>query len=168
MPFYVHVTARVPPTFVAHAVEAGFRHGSLRPPISRTGSFVNPTILAAAGMNHDAVFVATCLATALTTALMGLYANLPVALAPGMGLNAYFAFTVVPALHGDWRLALGCVFLSGIAFVAISISPARAWFIDAIPRSLKLAIAAGIGFFLALIGFANAGVVAASPATIIQ
>lgn len=130
--------------------------------------FVNPMVLAAAGMNHDAVFVATCLAAALTTALMGLYANLPVALAPGMGLNAYFTFTVVPALHGDWRLALGCVFLSGIAFVAISLSPARAWVIDAIPRSLKLAIAAGIGFFLALIGFANAGVVAASSATIIQ
>jgi AGZA family xanthine/uracil permease-like MFS transporter len=130
--------------------------------------FVNPKILGAAGMDQGAVFVATCLATALTTALMGLYANLPVALAPGMGLNAYFAFTVVPALNGDWRLALGCVFLSGILFVLISITPAREWFINAIPKSLKLAIAAGIGFFLALIGLASAGMVVASPATLIQ
>ena len=130
--------------------------------------FVNPKILAATGMNEGAVFVATCLATAATTLLMGLYAKLPVALAPGMGLNAYFAFTVVPALHGNWQLALGCVFLSGILFVAISITPAREWLINALPKSLKLAIAAGIGFFLALIGLANAGIVIASPATILQ
>ncbi len=130
--------------------------------------FVNPKILGAAGLDEGAVFTATCLASAITTALMGLYAKLPVALAPGMGLNAYFAFTVVPALGGDWRLALGCVFLSGILFVAISLSPARAWLIDAIPRSLKLGIAAGIGFFLALIGFENAGITVASPATLIR
>jgi AGZA family xanthine/uracil permease-like MFS transporter len=130
--------------------------------------FVNPKILAATGMNEGAVFVATCLATAATTLLMGLYAKLPVALAPGMGLNAYFAFTVVPALHGNWQLALGCVFLSGILFVAISITPTREWLINALPKSLKLAIAAGIGFFLALIGLANAGIVIASPATILQ
>ncbi len=130
--------------------------------------FVNPKILAATGMNEGAVFVATCLATAATTLLMGLYAKLPVALAPGMGLNAYFAFTVVPALHGNWQLALGCVFLSGILFVALSITPAREWLINAIPKSLKLAIAAGIGFFLALIGLANAGIVIASPETILQ
>jgi len=130
--------------------------------------FVNPKILAGAGLDPGAVFMATCLATAFATALMGLYANLPVALAPGMGMNAYFAFTVVPALDGDWKLALGCVFLSGVLFVALSASPAREWLINALPRSLKLAIAAGIGFFLALIGFANAGVVVASPATLIQ
>ncbi len=129
--------------------------------------FVNPKILGAAGMDQGAVFVATCAATALTTLLMGLYANLPIALAPGMGLNAYFAFSVVPALYGDWQLALGCVFLSGVLFVLISITPAREWLINAIPRSLKFAIAAGIGFFLALIGFANAGIVVASPATLI-
>src|SRR5215469_2267179 len=130
--------------------------------------FVNPKILGAAGLDPGAVFVATCLASAATTLLMGLYANLPVALAPGMGLNAYFAFTVVPMLHGDWKLALGCVFLSGILFVVLSLTPAREWLINAIPKSLKLAIAAGIGFFLALIGFANAGLVVASPATLIQ
>lgn len=130
--------------------------------------FVNPKILSAAGLDQGAVFTATCLASALTTLMMGLYAKLPVALAPGMGLNAYFAFTVVPALNGDWRLALGCVFLSGILFVALSLSPAREWLINAIPKSLKLAIAAGIGFFLVLIGFENAGLVVASPATLIQ
>jgi len=130
--------------------------------------FVNPKILGAAGLDQGAVFVATCLASAITTAAMGLYARLPVALAPGMGLNAYFAFTVVPALHGDWRLALGCVFLSGILFVILSLTPAREWLINAIPQSLKLAIAAGIGFFLALIGFAGAGLVVASPATLIR
>src|SRR5215469_18621561 len=127
--------------------------------------FVNPKILSAAGLDQNAVFVATCIASAATTLLMGLYANLPVALAPGMGLNAYFAFTVVPALGGDWRLALGCVFLSGILFVLISLTPAREWLINAIPKSLKLAIAAGIGFFLALIGFTNAGVIVASKDT---
>ena len=130
--------------------------------------FVNPKILGAAGLDPGAVFMATCLASAFATLLMGFTANLPVALAPGMGMNAYFAFTVVPELGGDWRLGLGCVFLSGVLFIALSASPAREWLINALPKSLKLSIAAGIGFFLALIGFANAGVVIASPATIIQ
>ena len=130
--------------------------------------FLNPIILSQAGMPLGAVFVATCVASAATTLLMGLYANLPVALAPGMGLNAYFAFTVVPALGGDWRLALGCVFLSGVLFVIISLTPAREWLINAIPKSLKLAIAAGIGLFLALIGLANAGIVVASPETLVE
>src|SRR5665213_1875783 len=130
--------------------------------------FVNPQILSAAGMDRGAVFMATALAAALTTALMGLYANLPVALAPGMGQNAYFAFTVVPLLAGDWRLALGCVFVSGILFVALSVSPAREALINAIPKSQKLAIGAGIGFFLALIGFESAGWVKASSATLLQ
>jgi AGZA family xanthine/uracil permease-like MFS transporter len=129
--------------------------------------FVNPQILKAAGMEPGAVFMATAISAALTTAAMGLYANLPVALAPGMGQNAYFAFTVVPLLAGGWRLALGCVFLSGILFVALSASPARAWFINAIPQSQKRAIGAGIGFFLALIGFEGAGLVAASKDTLI-
>ena len=130
--------------------------------------FVNPQILAAAGMDSGAVFMATAISAALTTAMMGLYANLPVALAPGMGQNAYFAFTVVPLLAGDWRLALGCVFLSGILFVAISASPAREWLINAIPDSQKRAIGAGIGLFLALIGFEGAGWVAASKDTLLQ
>ena len=130
--------------------------------------FVNPKILSAAGMDPGAVFIATALAAGLTTLLMGLYANLPVALAPGMGQNAYFAFTVVPLLAGDWRLALGCVFISGILFVALSASPAREWLVNAIPQSQKRAIGAGIGFFLALIGFESAGLVAASKETLLQ
>ncbi len=130
--------------------------------------FVNPTILSAAGMDRGAVFMATALSAALTTALMGLYANLPVALAPGMGQNAFFAFTVVPLLAGDWRLALGCVFVAGVLFVALSASPAREWLVGAIPQSQKRAIGAGIGFFLALIGFQGAGWVVDSPATLLQ
>jgi AGZA family xanthine/uracil permease-like MFS transporter len=130
--------------------------------------FVNPRILAAAGMDPGAVFMATALSAAFTTIAMGLYANLPVALAPGMGHNAYFAFTVVPLLAGDWRLGLGCVFLSGILFVGLSASPAREWLVNAIPQSQKRAIGAGIGFFLALIGFEGAGLVAASKETLLQ
>ena len=129
--------------------------------------FVNPAILERAGMDHGAVFVATCLAAALGSLIMGLYANYPIALAPGMGLNAYFAFTMVPELGGNWQLALGCVFVSGLLFFALSLSPLRAWLIDAIPLSLKLGIAAGIGFFLALIALENAGIVAADPATLV-
>jgi adenine/guanine/hypoxanthine permease len=120
---------------------------------------VNPMILKNGNLDHDAVFVATCLASGLTTILMGMWARLPVALAPGMGLNAFLAFTVIPALGYKWQLALGCVFLSGLLFVVISITPAREWLINALPRSLKLSIAAGIGFFLALIGLNQAGIV---------
>jgi len=122
---------------------------------------VNPSTLHTIGANSlpfGPVFVATCLSAGLTTLMMGFYAKLPVALAPGMGLNVYFAYTVLPNL-GDWRLGFGCVFLSGILFVAISITPAREWLINAIPKSLKHAIAAGIGFFLAFIGLLHAGVV---------
>jgi AGZA family xanthine/uracil permease-like MFS transporter len=129
--------------------------------------FVNPAILEKAGMDHGAVFVATCLAAAAGSLIMGLYANYPIALAPGMGLNAYFAFTIVPELHGNWQLALGLVFLSGVLFLALSLSPLRAWLIDAIPMSLKLGIAAGIGFFLALIALENAGIVAADATTLV-
>lgn len=129
--------------------------------------FVNPAILAAAGMDFGAVFVATCLAAAAGSAIMGLYANYPVALAPGMGLNAYFAFVVVPLFGGDWRLALGCVFVSGFLFLLLSLSPLRERMVNSIPRSLKYGIGAGIGFFLALIGLKNAGVVADDPATLV-
>jgi AGZA family xanthine/uracil permease-like MFS transporter len=129
--------------------------------------FVNPAILEQAGLDHGAVFVATCLAAAAGSLIMGLYANYPIALAPGMGLNAYFAFTMVPELGGNWQLALGCVFVSGVLFFLLSLSPLRAWLIDAIPMSLKLGIAAGIGFFLALIALENAGIVADDPATLV-
>ncbi len=129
--------------------------------------FVNPDILAAAGMPRDAVFVATCLAAAFGSMLMGLYANYPIAMAPGMGLNAYFAFTVVGTLGYSWQAALGAVFISGLLIVAVSLFRVREWIINAIPRSQKLAISAGIGLFLAIIGLKNAGLIAASPATFV-
>jgi adenine/guanine/hypoxanthine permease len=129
--------------------------------------FVNPAILEKAGMDVGAVFVATCLAAAAGSIIMGLYANYPIALAPGMGLNAYFAFTVVPELQGNWQLALALVFVSGVLFFALSLSPLRAWLIDALPMNLKLGIAAGIGLFLALIGLQNAGIVADDPVTLV-
>jgi AGZA family xanthine/uracil permease-like MFS transporter len=130
--------------------------------------FVNPAILEKAGMDHGAVFVATCLAAALSTIAMGLYANYPIALAPGMGLNAYFAFTMVPELGGNWQLALGIVFLTGVLFLIISVTPLREWLVNAIPFNLKLGIAAGIGLFLALIGLQHAGLVADDPTTLVK
>lgn len=129
--------------------------------------FVNPDILAAAGMPREAVFVATALAAAVGSLAMGLWANYPIALAPGMGLNAYFAFVVVGTLGYNWQTALGAVFLSGCLFLLISLFRLREWIFNAIPRSLKLAISAGIGLFLALIAFQNAGLIQASPATLI-
>ncbi len=129
--------------------------------------FVNPDILSAAGMPKDAVFVATCLAAALGSAIMGLYANYPIALAPGMGLNAYFAFAVVQGMGFTWQQALGAVFISGCLFILISLFRLREAIVNAIPRSLKFAISAGIGLFLAIIGLKNAGLIAAHPATFV-
>ncbi len=129
--------------------------------------FVNPAILADAGMDKGAVFVATCLAAAFGSAFMGLYANYPVALAPGMGLNAYFTYGVVKGMGHAWETALGAVFLSGILFLIVSLTPIREWVINSIPKSLKLSIAAGIGLFLAIIGLQSAGIVKAHPATLV-
>jgi len=129
--------------------------------------FVNPDILSAAGMPKDAVFVATCLAAAIGSAIMGLYANYPIALAPGMGLNAYFAFAVVQGMGFTWQMALGAVFISGMLFIAVSLFKLREAIVNAIPRSLKFAISAGIGLFLAIIGLKNAGLIAAHPATFV-
>jgi adenine/guanine/hypoxanthine permease len=129
--------------------------------------FVNPTILADAGMDKGAVFVATCLAAAFGSAFMGLYANYPVALAPGMGLNAYFTYGVVKGMGHAWETALGAVFLSGVLFLIVSLTPIREWVINSIPKSLKLSIAAGIGLFLAIIGLQSAGIVKAHPATLV-
>jgi AGZA family xanthine/uracil permease-like MFS transporter len=129
--------------------------------------FVNPQILADAGMDRGAVFVATCLAAALASALMGLYANYPIALAPGMGLNAYFTYGVVLGMGHSWETALGAVFLSGILFLIVSLTRIREWVIDSIPLSLKLAIAAGIGMFLAIIGLKSAGIIQGNEATLV-
>ena len=129
--------------------------------------FVNPDILQAAKMPFDAVFAATCIAAAIGCLLMAFLANYPIALAPGMGLNAYFAFGVVGGMGHTWQVALGCVFLSGVIFLIISVLPIREWIVNAIPKSLKMAIAAGIGLFLALIALKNAGIVGPHPATLV-
>ncbi len=128
---------------------------------------VNPSILAAAGIDPGAAFVATCLAAAIGSALMGLLANFPIALAPGMGLNAYFTFTVVQGMGVPWQTALGAVFVSGLLFFAVSVLRLREWLVNGIPLSLKLGIAAGIGFFLGLIGLRGMGLVVAHPATLV-
>ena len=129
--------------------------------------FVNPAILGDAGMPKDAVFVATCIAAALGTLIMGLYANYPIALAPGMGLNAYFAYGVVKGMGFSWEAALGAVFISGCLFVAISLLRVREMIVDGIPHSIRAAITAGIGLFLAVISLKNAGIIAPHPATYI-
>jgi AGZA family xanthine/uracil permease-like MFS transporter len=129
--------------------------------------FVNPAILAEAKMPFGAVFAATCVAAAIGCFLMAFLANYPIALAPGMGLNAYFAFGVVGGMGHTWQVALGCVFISGVIFFIISVLPIREWIVNAIPMSLKMAIAAGIGLFLALIALKNAGIVVAHPATLV-
>ncbi len=130
-------------------------------------AFVNPNILAATGMDQGAVFVATCLAAAIGSLIMGLWANYPIALAPGMGLNAFFAFTVVLGMGHSWQTALWAVFIAGVLFFILSVFKVREWIINAIPHGLKLSIAAGIGLFLALIGLKSAGIVVGSEATLV-
>lgn len=129
---------------------------------------VNPGILAEAGMDFGAVFVATCLAAALGTLVMGLYANYPVGQAPGMGQNAFFTYSIVLGLGVAWQTALGAVFISGVIFIGLSILPIREWLINAIPYSLKLGISAGIGLFLGIIALSGSGIVVANPATIVS
>ncbi|NEI71790.1 NCS2 family permease [Rhizobium lusitanum] len=129
--------------------------------------FVNPDILSTTGMDRNAIFVATCLAAALGSMIMGLVANWPIGMAPGMGLNAFFAFTVVAALGFTWQQALGAVFISGGIFVLLTVTGVRSWLIAGIPHSLRSAIAAGIGLFLAIIALKSAGIVVANKATLI-
>ena len=129
--------------------------------------FVNPAMLADAGMDKGAVFVATCLAAAAGCFIMGLWANLPIALAPGMGLNAFFTYGVVLGMGHSWETALGAVFLSGIIFLLLSLFKVRELIINAIPNTLKLAIAAGIGAFLALIALKSSGIIVDHPATLV-
>ena len=128
---------------------------------------VNPSILAQAGMDFGAVFVATCIAAAVGSIVMGLYANYPIAQAPGMGQNAFFTFGVVLGMGHSWQSALGAVLISGIIFVTLSVLPVREWLVNAIPRDLKLGMAAGIGLFLGFIALQNGGVVVANDATLV-
>lgn len=123
--------------------------------------FLNPIIMSKTGMPFDGLFLATCLGAAIATILMGLYANWPVGLAPGMGLNAFFTFSVVGAMGYSWEVALGAVFLSGVIFVLMSVTRLREWMLDSIPMSLRLAMTAGVGLFLGFIGLRFTGLVVA-------
>ncbi|WMR47511.1 solute carrier family 23 protein [Stenotrophomonas maltophilia] len=129
--------------------------------------FVNPEILGTTGMDAGAVFVATCLAAALGSAVMALAANFPVGMAPGMGLNAFFAFTVVGAAGLPWQQALGAVFISGLVFLVLSLTGVRAWLVSGIPSSLRSAIVAGIGLFLAIIALQKSGVIVGNEDTLV-
>src|SRR3984957_17390402 len=129
--------------------------------------FVNPSILHEAGMPIAGVTAATCLAAAVGSLLMGAFARYPIALAPGMGLNAYFTYSVVKGMGVDWHVALGAVFLSGVAFLLLTALGIRQMIVNAIPHELYSAVAAGVGLFIGLIGFRNSGIVVPSQATIV-
>jgi AGZA family xanthine/uracil permease-like MFS transporter len=129
--------------------------------------FVNPAVLSKAGLDFDSVFAATCLSAAIATFVMGIAANYPIALAPGMGQNFFF-LTVVVGMGVPWQKALGVVFLSGVAFVVLTLTRIRSLIIEAIPESLKAGIAVGIGLFIAFIGMANAGIVVRNPSGLVQ
>ena len=130
---------------------------------------INPLTLSKTGMDFGAVFVATCISAAIGCLIMGLLANYPIALAPGMGLNAYFTFSVVMGMPGvTWQIALAAVFVSGVIFILFSFFKVRELLVNALPMSLKMAIAAGIGLFLALIALKNAGVIVSSDATLLK
>ena len=129
---------------------------------------VNPLILSETGMDIGAVFVATCIASAIGCFVMGMLANYPIALAPGMGLNAYFTYAVVKGMGVPWQVALGAVFVSGIIFIIFSLFKVREALVNALPMSLKMSIAAGIGLFLALIALKGAGIIVANPATLVS
>ena len=129
---------------------------------------VNPAILGAAGMPVAAVAVATCLASGFGSILMGLLSNYPLALAPGMGLNAYFTYTVVKVMGLPWQTALGCVFISALAFLILTLAGVRQVIVNAVPRPLFAAVAGGIGLFIAFVGLADAGIVIAAPGTMVK
>ena len=129
---------------------------------------VNPTMLSAAGMDATAVLIATCLAAFVGTLAMALLANYPFALAPGMGLNAYFAYTVCGNMGYDWRVALMAVFIEGIIFVVLSLTNVREAIFNAIPSTLKKGVSAGIGLFIAFIGLQGAHIVVANSSTLVS
>ncbi len=129
--------------------------------------FLNPVIMSKTGMPFDGLFLATCLGAAIATILMGIYANWPVGLAPGMGLNAFFTFSVVGAMGYSWQIALGAVFLSGVIFVLMSVTRLREWMLDSIPLSLRLAMTAGVGLFLGFIGLRFTGIIVPNPDNVV-
>ena len=128
---------------------------------------VNPMILSKTGMDFSGVLFATVIVSSISSILMGLYANLPYALAPGMGINAFFTFTLVLGMKVPWQTALGAVFISGIVFIILSVTKVRTWVVNAVPASLRYAVASGIGLFLALIGMAEVGFIKNGPGTVV-
>ncbi len=129
--------------------------------------FVNPQMMAASGMDQGASFVGTCLAASLACFFMGLYANWPVGLAPGMGLNAFFTYTVVGGMGYSWEVALGAVFWAGILFALMSITPLRKWMLEGIPLNLRIAMGSGVGLFIGLIGLKSGGIIIANSSTLV-
>ena len=130
--------------------------------------FVNPQMMAASGMDLGASFVGTCIAAAIACFAMGFYSNWPVGLAPGMGLNAFFTYTVVGEMGYSWEVALGAVFLAGILFVVISITPLRQWMLNSIPMNLRIAMGAGVGLFVGFIGLKTGGIIIQNEATFLS
>ena len=130
--------------------------------------FVNPQMMSMAGMDQGASFVGTCLAAAIACILMGLYANWPIGLAPGMGLNAFFTYTVVGEMGYSWEIALGAVFIAGILFWIMSITPVRQWMLESIPMNLRIAMGSGVGLFIGLIGLKNGGIIVPNEATLLS
>ena len=130
--------------------------------------FVNPQIMALSGMDQGAIFVGTCLAAAMACFVMGFFANWPIGLAPGMGLNAFFTYTVVGEMGYSWQVALGAVFLAGVLFFIMSITRLRAWMISSIPLNLRIAMGAGVGLFIGLIGLKNGGIIVGNQATLLS
>ncbi len=130
--------------------------------------FVNPQMMAASGMDLGASFVGTCIAAAIACLVMGFYSNWPVGLAPGMGLNAFFTYTVVGEMGYSWEVALGAVFLAGILFVIISVTPLRQWMLNSIPMNLRIAMGAGVGLFIGFIGLKTGGIIVQNEATFLS
>ena len=130
--------------------------------------FVNPQIMSLTGMDQGAIFVGTCLAAAIACFIMGFYSNWPVGLAPGMGLNAFFTFTVVGEMGYSWEVALGTVFIAGILFFIMSITNLRRWMLDSIPLSLRIAMGCGVGLFIGFIGLKSGGIVVSNDATFLS
>ena len=129
--------------------------------------FVNPQMMAASGMDIGASFVGTCIAASIACIAMGVYANWPVGLAPGMGLNAFFTYTVVSEMGYSWEVALGAVFLAGILFFIMSVTPLRQWMLESIPFNLRIAMGAGVGLFIGIIGLKSGGIIISNKATLL-
>ena len=129
--------------------------------------FVNPQIMEASGMNKGAIFVGTCLAAAIACLVMGIFANWPIGLAPGMGLNAFFTYTVVGEMGYSWEIALGAVFIAGILFFIMSVTNLRSWMISSIPMNLRIAMGAGVGLFIGIIGLKTGGIIITNDATLL-